>query len=151
MKKLFLITIMALVCLVAGAGELDWFVLEVENVKTNTSAVAGSTETNITAIGMLYAIVFDISGYGSPTCDIDLVTKEDRGAMIPRTLYSADSVATTNFTVYPRVEPHTTAGTVTATNEAVMIPLVGDQVELSAYDANTNQAFDVKATIILVK
>lgn len=156
MKNFLSIMVILFVGLVAGsivAGPLDSVPLIVEDVRTNGTAITASVDTSTALDGKLYAIVFDISGYANPTCDVDIVTTEDRGAGIVRTLYSANSIGTTNFTVYPRVQITSLGGVAgtPATNVVTMIPLVGDVVELIAYNANTNAAFDVKALIIMEK
>jgi len=152
MKKLLIFVVVVLGCLVAMAGPLDSTTVKLTNIKTNASAVSGCIVTNGTPLyGELYAIIVDIQGYASPTIDIDVVTKNSEGTGRPRTLYSADAVTTTNFTVYPRQYIHNTAGTVVTSNDMTRIPLVGDYVIVSAYDANTNSIIDVKTTIVTDK
>jgi len=130
------------VCLVVCTwAEMDsWSLTDssVSLVATNTSGNAISREH---VYGYLYAIAVDLGSVGSPDIDIDIVTTtgETGGE---QTLYTADDVTADTGWLFPRFYGHDSSGTMIgpATNTLSMLPLVGDNVELRAYDSNTNAA-----------
>jgi len=147
MKKI-LIGILLVVASFTEAGILDAIVLQVDDVKTNTSAAATSTNVYPTKVtGKVLGIFVDVVGLG-PDIDIDLRTTANGAIGVSRTIWTEDDVTADAYYDLVVRPVQTSAGAVT-TNEYVPMVLYADEIELVAYDAATNLTTDVRVTIIL--
>jgi len=149
MKKLLIIAAGVLFATSAFAGSISGIELSV-TAATNAAATTASTDTSSRRIsGWVDTIILNLSGYASPTVDVDVVTLGGSvgGTGSQRTLLSFDSVTTTNG-IYPVRDIVTTTAGGDIANTPAYLPLINDRVQLKVYDCNTNGA--VTATMYLI-
>lgn len=133
MRKLACFIAVLLIGCGSFAGELT--VPEIAQdtaVATNGAAIT----TNATAVavnGYVSAVILDLSGYASPTVDVDVVTE---GISTPSlTILSVDSVAA-DTVWFPRGVPEKTDGT-DISNDSAKIPVVGEKIQAWVSNANS--------------
>ena len=147
-----LICVLALVGCVAFA-QSDAQTFYIENIPSNGTAgvAAGDYQDQGPISGMIEGIILDLSGYASPTVDVDVVTVANRGTGASRTIFSSNGVPSDLYLPI-RVPAYTTAGiNLGSSNLWTRIPLVEDVVRVQIYNANTNAVIDAKAVIIFDK
>jgi len=130
---------------VAGPYDIDYEKISVAAASTNAAAIAADQTTNTVAqYGWVDAVVLDLSGYASPTVDVDVVTSGSFGG--ERTLLSIDSVTADG--VYPvRDVEASTAGV--DSNTLTRIFLCGDKLVARCYDANVTNTITLDVYVVI--
>ena len=142
-KAAYILTCLFLVAGLAQA-EPDYVdVPQISNVATNGAVITTNTGT-VFQYGYVQAVMLDLSGYASPTVDVDVVTKSSGVPAV--TILSTNSV-TGDFILFPRATPVTSAGLAVA-GTTVPIPVPGEQIQVWLSNANST-GINAKVEIIL--
>ena len=149
MKRFLIITAILMVASFAFAGKPDVIPFEGSSVSTNATPATTDVQTSDRVTGYFEGFSLDLSGYASPTVDVDIVTVTAQGGTLTtvRTLWSKDSV-TADTEKYVRT-PVVNTGDTAISNEGGLIPLIGDYIQVKVYEALATNAITWKAKVYI--
>lgn len=132
----------------ALAGELNYIPLAINNVNTNATAVAGTTNTYDTAAvnGMVEGIFLQLTGTAAKTCTVTVATSATGESGTAQTLLTLDAT-TASSGYYPVRKGAVTSANVAITDSQAPFVLLNDTLKLVAYDADVTN-MNLRALVV---
>ena len=145
MRKTLCATLGLLLMVGLAYAEPDYVdIPQIVNVSTGGVTAVTTNTGAVNQYGYVRAVQLDLSGYASPTVDVDVVTKSSGVPAI--TILSTNSV-TADFILFPYAVPVTSAG-LTVAGAVVEIPVPGEQIQVWLSNANST-GVNAKVEVIL--